>query len=221
MPSGPDCRRSSAGSRTSRTAPTGTARSPRRSPSTEPDLVVSAGFMKLVGKAFLAEFGGPVRQHPPRAEPGVPRHARRRRRAGVRRQGHRLHDLLRRRRRRHRPDRGPGRGAGSRTTTRRIRCTSGSRSPSERCSSTRSARWRAEASPSRTGRSALANHHGVSSRFAPPQITPWTPESGTTTTGSRSSGRWSRSTTRPGSRSSPAACTRRAWRWSPPAARPR
>ena len=43
----------------------GTARSPRRSPSTEPDLVVSAGFMKLVGAAFLTAFGGRfVNTHP-------------------------------------------------------------------------------------------------------------------------------------------------------------
>ena len=33
----------------------------------EPDLVVSAGFMKLVGPAFLERFGGRVRQHPPGA----------------------------------------------------------------------------------------------------------------------------------------------------------
>ena len=49
-----------------------------------PDLVVCAGFMKLVGPAFLAEHGGQDAQHPPGPVAVVPRHARAGRRADVR-----------------------------------------------------------------------------------------------------------------------------------------
>ena len=61
-----------------------------------PDLVVPAGFMKLVGPAFLASFGGRLHQQPSRAATVVSRHARRAGRAGVRSEGVRLHDLPRR-----------------------------------------------------------------------------------------------------------------------------
>ena len=64
-----------------------------------------------------------------------------------------VHALRRRRRRRHRADRGAGRGRGARRRRHASRCTSGSRWPSGRCSSTPSAGWPARASPSRTGRS--------------------------------------------------------------------
>ena len=63
-----------------------------------PDLVVSAGFMKLVGAGLPGGVRGQVPQHPPGAEPELPGHARPGRRAGVRRQGHRLHPLRGRRR---------------------------------------------------------------------------------------------------------------------------
>ncbi|GAA3221794.1 hypothetical protein GCM10020256_28780 [Streptomyces thermocoprophilus] len=78
----------------------------------QPDLVVSAGFMKIVGKAFLARFGGRFVNTHPALLPSFSRRPRRPRRARVRRQGHRMHRPLRRRRRRHRTDHRPGRGRG-------------------------------------------------------------------------------------------------------------
>ena len=119
-----------------------------RAPAYEPDLVVSAGFMKLVGAGFLAAFGGRFVNTHPALLAVVPRHARAGRRAGVRREGHRLHAVRRRRRRRHRPDRRAGRRAGARTTTPSRRCTSGSRSPSGAMLVDASAGWPARASPS-------------------------------------------------------------------------
>ena len=80
----------------------------RRWPSFEPDLVVSAGFMKLLGETFLAAFAA-ARQHAPGAVPGLPRHPWAARRPRVRREGHRRHPLRRRRGRRHRADRRAGR----------------------------------------------------------------------------------------------------------------
>src|SRR3984893_7303240 len=38
----------------------------------EPDLVVSAGFMKIVGSSFLGRFGGPFIYTPPGLLPGFP-----------------------------------------------------------------------------------------------------------------------------------------------------
>ena len=78
----------------------------------EPDLVVLAGFMKLVGDEFLGSLRRAGGQHPPGAVAVVPGHARPGRRPGVRREGHRLHALRGRRWRRHRPDRRAGGGAG-------------------------------------------------------------------------------------------------------------
>ena len=56
----------------------------------------------------------PGDQHPPRAAAVVPRRARGAGRAGLRRQGHRLHGAPGRRRHRHRPDPGPAGGPGAR-----------------------------------------------------------------------------------------------------------
>ena len=72
-----------------------------------PDLVVSAGFMRLVGPAFLARFGGRFVNTHPALLPAFPGMHARARRARVRREGHRLHALRRRRRGRHRADRRP------------------------------------------------------------------------------------------------------------------
>ena len=55
----------------------------------EPDLVVSAGFMKLVGGDVPRPVRRPLRQHPSGAAAVVPGDARGRGRAGVRREGHR------------------------------------------------------------------------------------------------------------------------------------
>ena len=109
-----------------------------------PDLVVSAGFMKLVGTAFLAEFGGRFVNTHPALSPAFPgMHGAADALAyGVKVTGCTVFFV----------DDGvdtgpivaqavvPGRGR----RHLRSRCTSGSRSPSEHCSSTRSARWRAE-----------------------------------------------------------------------------
>ncbi len=118
----------------------------------EPDLVVLAGFMKLVGPAFLGRVRRTHGQHPPGPVAVLPGDARAGRGAGLRREGHRLHALRRRRRGRHRSDRRPARGAGRGRRHRRPRCTSGSSSRSGRCSSTPSAGWLARASRSPTGR---------------------------------------------------------------------
>ena len=109
--------------------------------------------MKLAGPGFLAPVRRPLRQHPPGAAAGVPRHARPARRPGVRREGHR-----RARCSSSTPGSTPGRSwrrrrSRSSTTTTRPRCTSGSRRPSARCSSTPSAGWPARAGPSTAGRS--------------------------------------------------------------------
>ena len=57
----------------------------------DPDLIVSAGFMKILGPHFLSRFLGRVINTHPGAAAGLPRRARGTRCAGVRRQGHRLH----------------------------------------------------------------------------------------------------------------------------------
>ena len=74
----------------------------------EPDLVVSAGFMRILGPAFVDRFAGRIDQHAPRAAAVLPRRARRRDALALRREGHRLHRPPRRRRRRHRADPRPG-----------------------------------------------------------------------------------------------------------------
>ena len=98
----------------------------------------SAGFMKLLSTDVPRPVPHP--QHPPGAVPGVPRDARPARRPRARRQGHRR-DPLRGRRRASTPARSwrRCRSRSPRTTTSR-RCTSGSRPPSARCSSTPSGR---------------------------------------------------------------------------------
>ena len=169
----------------------------------EPDLVVSAGFMKLLGPDFLAAFDGRVINTHPALSPSFPGMHGARRRPRLRREGHRLHGVLRRRRRGRRPDHRPGRRPGRGRRRRRERCTSASRRPSGRCSSTSWAGWPARAGPSTTERSSS------SERLASPPAM----------TSARSSARWSACTTRPGWRTWPAACTRPASRWSPPAAR--
>ena len=57
----------------------------------EPDLIVLAGFMKLVGQPFLDSFGGRCVNTHPALLPVVPRDPRRPRGAGPRGEGHRLH----------------------------------------------------------------------------------------------------------------------------------
>ena len=73
-----------------------------------PDLVVLAGFMKLVGRAFLGLLRRALREHAPGAATVVSRGERRPRRAGPRGEGDRVHPLPRRRGRRHGADPGPG-----------------------------------------------------------------------------------------------------------------
>ncbi len=118
----------------------------------DPDLVVLAGFMKLVGEDFLAEFAARVVNTHPALLPVVPRHARRGDALayGVKVTGATLFLV----------DAGVDTGPivaqaavpVEPTTTRWSRCTSGSRSPSARCSSTPWGGWPVRASPSRTGR---------------------------------------------------------------------
>ena len=95
-----------------------------------PDLVVLAGFMRLVGPVFLERFPQRVINTHPALSPCFPGHARTARSARARCQGDRLHDLHRRRRCRHRPDRRAGRGTGARRRRRRDACTNASRSRS-------------------------------------------------------------------------------------------
>ena len=113
----------------------------------EPDLVISAGFMKLAGKAFLAEFEGRYLNTHPALCPAFPgtHGARDAIEYGVKVTGGTLFVV----------DEGVDTGPivaqasyRSRRTTPRPRCTSGSRSPSGSCSSTPSAGWPARASPS-------------------------------------------------------------------------
>ena len=92
--------------------------------------------MKILGPHSWTRFTG--RQHAPRAAAVLPRRARGPRRAGLRRQGHRLHRPPRRRGCRHRP----GHRAGGRAVLDgddEARCTSASRLWSASCSSTSSA----------------------------------------------------------------------------------
>ena len=64
----------------------------------EPDLVVSAGFMKLVGPAFLARVRRPLHQHAtPRCCPSFPGMHGPRDALALRRQGHRVHAVRGRR----------------------------------------------------------------------------------------------------------------------------
>jgi formyltetrahydrofolate-dependent phosphoribosylglycinamide formyltransferase len=113
----------------------------------QPDLIVCAGFMKLVGKEFLARFAGRCLNTHPALLPSFP---------GM----HGVRDALdygvkvtgctvstRASTRARCWPRRPWRCA---TTTTRRRCTSGSRSPSARCSSARWAGWPARAGPSTT-----------------------------------------------------------------------
>ena len=119
----------------------------------EPDLVVSAGFMKLLGADFLAAFDGRVINTHPALSPSFPGMHGPRRRAGLRREGHRLH----------RASSSPAASTTARwwrrppsrsspATTWRA-CTSASRRRSGRCSWTSWAGWPAKAGPSTTERS--------------------------------------------------------------------
>ena len=116
----------------------------------QPDLIVCAGFMKLVGKRFLARFGGRCLNTHPALLPSFPGMHGVRDALGLRGQGHRLHGVPGRRGRGRGPGARPGRRAGRATTTTRRPCTSASRSPSAHCSSTRWAGWPATAGPSMT-----------------------------------------------------------------------
>ena len=91
----------------------------------EPDLVVLAGFMKLVGAEFMERLGDRTVNTPPGPVAVVPGHAGPGGRPRLRGEGQRRDALHGRRRRGHRPDRGPGRGDPSRTTTTSSPCTSG------------------------------------------------------------------------------------------------
>ena len=95
-------------------AMTGMRRSPTRASGTGPDLIVCAGFMKLVGRAFLARFSGRCLNTHPALLPSFPGMHGVRGRPRLRRQGVRLHRLPRRRGRGRRPGARPGGGAGAR-----------------------------------------------------------------------------------------------------------
>ena len=77
----------------------------------QPDLVVSAGFMKILGPAFREAIGAPLINTHPALLPAFPGTHGPGRRAGLRREGHRRHRAPRRRRRGHRPGARPGRRA--------------------------------------------------------------------------------------------------------------
>ena len=125
------CRRSCTGSRTSPTAPPGTRAltDVRRRARARPGRLGRLHEARRARRSWPRSAAGsstPTRRCARRSPAcTAPADA-----LGVRRQGHRLHALRRRRRRRHRPDRRPGARSGSRTTTPSSRCTSGSRSPS-------------------------------------------------------------------------------------------
>ena len=116
----PVCRPSPAGSPTIPIAHPGTERLPSLMASFNADLVVLAGFMKLVGPGFLAAFPDRVINAHPVAVAGLSRYARSRRRARPWGQTHRLHGVPGRRRHRCRADRGAARGAGARRRRCRI-----------------------------------------------------------------------------------------------------
>ena len=203
---GPASRRSSSRRATTRTAPPGTRRSRPRSPRTGPDLVVSAGFMKILGPGFLARFGCRASTPTRRCCP-LPRRARRRATPSPTASRSPAHRAPGRRGRRHRPD--PGAGARSRccaTTPRRLH---------ERI---KVVERRLLVERRRRGWPARATARGTKGtsrdRSRPP-----TAESERTR--ARSAARSSASTTRPGSRSWPAGCTRPGSSSSPPARPPR
>ena len=74
-----------------------------------PDVVCLAGFMRILGPAFVRAFPGPDPQHPSQPAAGVPGRPRRPRRPRLRGQGHRLHRPPGRRGGRPRPGAVPGR----------------------------------------------------------------------------------------------------------------
>ena len=88
---------------------------------TEPDLVVLAGFMRILGPAMVGALRGPDAQHPSVAAAFVSRSRHAPPRAGGRRAHPRLHGAFRDRDARPRPDRRAGRGtrAAEATTKRR------------------------------------------------------------------------------------------------------
>ena len=95
------------------TAPRSTARLPRRSTRSRRDLVVLAGFMRILTAAFVDRYRGRHDQYPSVAAARIPGPAYAPARARSRRQGARLHRALRDARARSRADRDPGRRAGA------------------------------------------------------------------------------------------------------------
>ena len=110
----------------------------RRSRRVAPDVVVLAGYMRIVGPAVLAAFAGRILNTHPSLLPAFPgAHAVRDALAhGAR--GHRLHGPPRRRDARRRPDRRPGGRRRSCPATTRRRSTRGSRPSSTGCCRARS-----------------------------------------------------------------------------------
>ena len=104
------------------------------------DALVSAGYMRLLGKRVARRVRGPLAEHPSGAAAVVPRDARRPRRARLRREGHGRHRLPGRRGGRHGPDRRAGGGRGPAATTTGTRWRSGSTRPSTGCCRPRCAR---------------------------------------------------------------------------------
>ena len=124
------------------TAPPGTPRSPTPPQLHQPDLIVSAGFMKILGPEFLSRFIGRVVNTHPALLPSFPGAHAVPGRAGLRREGHRVHRAPGGRRDGHRPDPGSGGGRRCSTATTKRRCTNASRSSSDDCWWTCWPRWR-------------------------------------------------------------------------------
>ena len=117
--------RRSRGSRRS-SSPAATTRSwRRRSRAVAPDVVVLAGYLRLVGPAVLAAFGGRILNVHPSLLPSFPGLHGARDALAAGRGGDRRDGAPRGRDARRRADRGPGGGAGPARTTPRRRCSRG------------------------------------------------------------------------------------------------
>ena len=192
-------------------------------------LVVLAGYMELLGDAFLARFPGAVINVHPSLLPAFPGLARDRAGARLRREGVRRDRPLRRRRRRHRAGDPAARRRAARRARARARCSrrcarSSTRCCRRRCACSRAARSRADpeqpAPADRdpaSGRRGIGSERWLSEGDADDRAAP-AASSAPRRARCACAGRCCRSPTSTGSSSSRAAWPSSAWRSSPPAA---